>query len=186
MVDTIRTLAAIQALLADNTTRDISPQDIRDAIQSLTVFHCNLHDHNNALYTAIATVNTWTEVALTAPAIENVSAFMGSNDFDQPVAGRIRYLGSVTRIFKIDTTISVKSAGNNKSFEFALGVNGSTDHASAINQRMSTGTDEQALSTMLLTPLNLNDYVSLFVRNVTDDTDILIAHINTVILSLIT
>lgn len=35
MADTIRTLAALQALLADNTSNDISPQDLRDAIYSL-------------------------------------------------------------------------------------------------------------------------------------------------------
>lgn len=35
MTDTARTLAAIKALLADNTTRDISPQDMRDTVESI-------------------------------------------------------------------------------------------------------------------------------------------------------
>lgn len=35
MVDTVRTITALQALLADNTSRDISPQDIRDMLVSL-------------------------------------------------------------------------------------------------------------------------------------------------------
>ncbi len=34
MVDTVRTLAALQALLADNTAGDISPQDVRDMLVS--------------------------------------------------------------------------------------------------------------------------------------------------------
>ncbi len=34
MVDTIRSLTALQALLADNTTGDISPQDVRDLLVS--------------------------------------------------------------------------------------------------------------------------------------------------------
>lgn len=34
MVDTVRTVSAALALLADNTTGDISPQDLRDAIVS--------------------------------------------------------------------------------------------------------------------------------------------------------
>lgn len=34
MTDTVRTLSALQALLADNVTRAISPQDIRDAVIS--------------------------------------------------------------------------------------------------------------------------------------------------------
>jgi hypothetical protein len=35
MVDTARTLAALQALLADNTSGDISPQDVRDFLLSV-------------------------------------------------------------------------------------------------------------------------------------------------------
>jgi hypothetical protein len=34
MADTVRTLTAIQGLLADNTNRAISPQDLRDAVIS--------------------------------------------------------------------------------------------------------------------------------------------------------
>ena len=36
MADTIRTVAALQALLADNATGDISPQDLRDMLVSTT------------------------------------------------------------------------------------------------------------------------------------------------------
>lgn len=35
MVDTVRTIAEMQAILADNTTGDISPQDIRDMLATL-------------------------------------------------------------------------------------------------------------------------------------------------------
>lgn len=35
MADTVRTLAALQALLADNTTQNISPQDVRDMLVSI-------------------------------------------------------------------------------------------------------------------------------------------------------
>jgi len=35
MTDTARTLSAIKELLADNTTGQISPQDVRDAIESI-------------------------------------------------------------------------------------------------------------------------------------------------------
>lgn len=35
MADTVRTIAALQALLADNTEGDISPQDLRDMLVSL-------------------------------------------------------------------------------------------------------------------------------------------------------
>src|SRR5690242_7485885 len=35
MADTVRTLSALQTLLADNTTRAISEQDLRDALYSV-------------------------------------------------------------------------------------------------------------------------------------------------------
>ena len=35
MADTIRAISSLQALLADNTTGDISPQDLRDMLVSL-------------------------------------------------------------------------------------------------------------------------------------------------------
>lgn len=35
MVDTVRTLSALQTLLADNTSGDISPQDVRDMLVSV-------------------------------------------------------------------------------------------------------------------------------------------------------
>lgn len=35
MADTVRTLTALQTLLADNTARAISPQDLRDALYSV-------------------------------------------------------------------------------------------------------------------------------------------------------
>lgn len=38
MADTVRTLSALQALLADNSSRAISPQDIRDAVISAVGF----------------------------------------------------------------------------------------------------------------------------------------------------
>ena len=44
MADTVRTLAALQALLADNSTGDISPQDLRDMLVSLASTQLALYD----------------------------------------------------------------------------------------------------------------------------------------------
>lgn len=44
MTDTVRTLAALQALLADNSTGDISPQDLRDALVSLASIQLAQYD----------------------------------------------------------------------------------------------------------------------------------------------
>ena len=43
MADTIRTLTANKSLLADNTTNDISPQDIRDMVESIVKCYGGLY-----------------------------------------------------------------------------------------------------------------------------------------------
>lgn len=43
MVDTVRTKAALQTLLADNTTGDISPQDLRDMLVSIMGVYGGIH-----------------------------------------------------------------------------------------------------------------------------------------------
>jgi hypothetical protein len=44
MADTVRTLAALQTLLADNATGEISPQDLRDMLVSLASTQLALYD----------------------------------------------------------------------------------------------------------------------------------------------
>lgn len=185
MVDQLRTLTNLKTLLADNTTGNISPQDIRDAVVSLATPYAQCYQHNNASETVISVINTWTEVVLSTPTLTPVSTYSGSNDFDQPANGRIRYLGVPTRMFKIDVAISVESASNNKSFELAVGKNGIVDNASILHQRMTTGTDEQGLNLQLLTSLATNDYVSVFVKNTTDTSNITASHMNIVAISML-
>jgi len=48
MADTIRTRAALLALLADNTTQDISPQDFRDVLVSIMGVFGHIYVDNNS------------------------------------------------------------------------------------------------------------------------------------------
>jgi hypothetical protein len=60
MVDTIRTMAALQSLHADNTTGDISPQDNRDVIVSaMTGGHGGIYVANGSTaQTGVTTADT--------------------------------------------------------------------------------------------------------------------------------
>ena len=48
MVDTQRSLSAIQTLFADNTAGAISPQDLRDAVETLRMGHGEIYVSSTA------------------------------------------------------------------------------------------------------------------------------------------
>ena len=65
MVDTIRTLSALQTLLADNTSGDISPQDLRDMLVS--VWPNGIVDRvTDVTDRSLTTDNTWEDIATTS------------------------------------------------------------------------------------------------------------------------
>ena len=56
MVDTPRTLAEIQALFADNSTKNISPQDLRDFVASIMSEYGSIYVNNGV--TAQGSIDT--------------------------------------------------------------------------------------------------------------------------------
>ena len=72
MTDTIRTLSALQTLLADNTTGAISPQDLRDAIISgLGYLYGTSYDESATIGTddiVVATTAGAAGITITLPA----------------------------------------------------------------------------------------------------------------------
>lgn len=61
MVDTVRTLAALQALLADNTAGDISAQDVRDLLVSAYPSQWFAAGQQALTNTAPAVITTWAQ-----------------------------------------------------------------------------------------------------------------------------
>lgn len=57
MPDTVRTLSALQTLLADNTAGDISPQDVRDMLVS--TYQLDYSADTSITGTATATISKW-------------------------------------------------------------------------------------------------------------------------------
>lgn len=178
MVDTIRTLTDMLALLADNITGDIAPQDVRDLFISSVNQYGQIWEHMNAAETDIDTVDTWTEIVLTSPTLDNVSSLQGSADFDEPADGRLRYLGTPTRKFHITASISITAVGNNKSTQIALGISGTPNLASVAHRFIAVGADEGNIGIQLIVSLATNQYVSAFVKNTTDNTNLTIVHMN--------
>lgn len=169
-MSTQRTKAELDVLFADNTTRQITPERLRDFVESCVPSYGALHFDDPGTPTAIATVSTWTKAA-------NVSTLHAApNRFSQPVNNRLQYDGTTTVMAAVLGTLSFTAAGNNKVLAFAIAINGVIDNASKVRTKITTGTDVQAVTVTAHAVLAPGDYVELFVMNETDDTDLTVEH----------
>lgn len=90
-----------------------------------------------------------------------------AHGFDSPVSGRLRYTGTSTRHFHVACTLSAVPANANRTLYFRVAINGTTMPASEVRQRHSTSTDEQSTAIHVIAHMSQNDYLELYVRNVT-------------------
>lgn len=169
MVDTIRTLAALQMLLANNVEGDVSAQDMRDALLSLISQRGQVSEAGNALVTPISDTTSWFEVLTNTPVLSEVSAIGGSPNFDNPSNCRLRYLGQATRAFRIAASISFSSASNNQEFHIRLGKSGTVSAQAEARRKVgaATGSDVGSTAINWLTTLAQNEYVTIYAKNIT-------------------
>ena len=166
MVDTVRTLAALQSLLADNTTAQISPQDLRDMLVSLTVSHGGL-DMDSATTTTISVMDTWYEVGgnwtLTA---------VSHSNWGSTVEGRLAYGGSITQHIKVLATCTTYAVAGAPQVEYTVGIDGTPITATIMGSVAAGSTLPVALTCSSYAEISAGEYVSLMVRNRTDTNDI--------------
>jgi hypothetical protein len=127
MSDTQRTTAALLALLADNVTGDISPQDIRDLLVSVSGGYGAISVHGGA--SAQGSI-TSTPVKLTGFDTNGIASGTvpdhTTDDItisvagDYLVSGALSFVGSSNATFDID--IYINSTSTNYGFERKLGT----------------------------------------------------------------
>lgn len=178
MVDAIRTLDELKTILADNATRDISEQDMRDQTVSLAMQHGQLSVAGNAVATTIPDNTDFHEVDVTGAILSSVSSILGTDDFDEPANGRLRYVGDETRMFHIVCTISFTAANNNQEIHMRLAKSGSVSAKAEIRRKVATGADVGSTAIHWLTTLETDEYISLFAKNITAANDITIVSFN--------
>lgn len=177
MPNTIKTLTELLVLLADNSTRDISEQDIRNLVVSLTMQHGQLSVAGNAVATTISNNTTFFEADVTGAVLSQQSSILGVDDFDMPATGRLRYLGVETRVFHIMSTISFISEGNNQEIHMELAKSGVVSTEAEIRRKVG-GDDVGSTAMHWLTTLATNEYLSVFAKNITAANDITIVSYN--------
>lgn len=168
MADTQRSVSAILALLADNSTGAISPQDIRDAFVSWRMGMGQIYVadgdgaavsiSDSAVYYE-TTTSTWTLSS-------------GGVWCDESAGnGRLTYTGTADVMVHAACTISFSVAGTNQDLYFRLGKNATPDPAAEVRTRVATSA-VASTAIHLVTMMSTGDYLSLWARNTTSTADI--------------
>lgn len=169
MPDIQQTVAAITTLFADNTTRAISPQDLRDGFLSWRNAHGQLFvAAADAAAVTISDTSSYFEVS--NPVWTESSGLHLFNESGG--SGRLTYIGIVPTVVHVACSISMTSGSNNQVTHWRIGLTGATDPASEVQRKIGTGTDVGSTALHLVTTMSNNDYLSLFVRNATGSNNV--------------
>lgn len=165
MSETQRTVAEIYALLVDNVSGDISPQDLRDAFESWrpAIGEIYVPGADSGAIAITDTTNYFEATGMTW-----TLSTAESRLFDQSAGnGRLTYLGVADAIIKVSLSLSVTAVGNNQLLHFRIGKNAATDDSSERIRFVGTGADVGSSTTQLLSTVSTGDYVSVWARNET-------------------
>ena len=96
----------------------------------------------------------------------------GAND------GRLRYTGATTKMFHTAFTISMDGSGSGTNlYVFGIVKNGTPGDCKVI-QSIAVSNDTQSTALHCMVSLATNDYIELYVGNLTDADDIIVKTIN--------
>jgi hypothetical protein len=160
MVDTDRTIASLQSLLADNTTGDISAQDVRDLLVSLSVKYGDMYVSTPAA-TTISNTTSYFDAAGTWTAGSELK------QFDMNTNGQLRYIGTPSIEVVVFATASITVAGSNDVIHLEFRKNGTDVAGSDAVRKVGTGSDVGAFSVIGITGMATNDYITIAFRNET-------------------
>ena len=166
MAETMRSIATLQSLLADNTVGAISPQDIRDAIiATIQPGHGELSITSTAV-TTVSDTTTWLNGAGTYALSGNAM------NWDMNTNGQLRYTNAAARVVHIAASVSFTTGGSNEIVELAVGKNGSPITPSIVQRKVGSGSDVGAVALHAFTNVTTNDYLTIMVRNITNTSNI--------------
>lgn len=159
MAETQRTLAALIALFADNTTGDISPQDLRDFLVSSQGGYGSIYVNGGS---TAQTGITGTPAKMTGFATNGISSGTTpdhGNDLvtvdvsgDYLINASVSFVGSSSDVFQVEI------------------YNNTTGTGYAFNRFISAGGDTGAAACSALITCAANDEVSLYISSSTGGT----------------
>lgn len=167
MAETPKVLSALLAQLPDNTTGDISPEDIRDAVVSLFPSRGQL-DLTAASPTTFALTNTWYKLAGTTA----LDTTLGQDGFSQYANNELQATKAVAQVLLVTANIELVCGANNKTFGLTFAKNGTAITGIHVSAVLSSSGDGYGFSITALLPVVQNDIISVYVRNETDTTSV--------------
>jgi len=180
MADTQRPVATILALLGNNTTGDISPQDLRDAFVSWRNAH-------GQLYVTTPTATTISDTTNYFETVEPTWALSsGAHLWDESGGnGRLTYTGTAPMTCHVAASVSFTVAGVNDIVHLRIGKNATADPASEASRFVSTGADVGSTALHLITSVSTGDYLSLWVRNESGTDNVTLQYANLQVVSML-
>jgi hypothetical protein len=161
---TKRTIAELFAFFATGQpSRSITPDRVQDLIETLREGFGRI-SLTSQLTTTIPAVNQWVAAAGVT------TAAAACQCFDMPQNGRLRFIGLKPSRVIIEASVNITD-GNNKVFEVALAKNGNVMPETVRVIRLGAGGDIGGSAIMGDFDAVQNDFVEVYIRNVTDNTD---------------
>jgi len=161
MADTERTKADLLALYADNTSGDISPQDLRDLVETM--------DRPVGFMVVSTPATTTIGVAGTYYLAAGTTTLYVSRDFTMPQNNRLTYTGTpkILALVALSLTLSVSGTGN-KTLAITLYKGGGEVSAKYRCRSTLTGATCRSYTIMALVSMTTNDYLEIWITNETD------------------
>lgn len=159
---------ASTGLFKDNTAGDISPQDLRDLVESLHLNFGTIY-MSTAVETVISSGDTWTKSLGTTTSVS-------LRGFDMPANNRLRYTGTPSVHLHGIITLTSSTAAANKTLGYGAyfyddsAASGSVITSTEIRRR-HTSTDIGAAAVAFDQVVDTNDYIELHIKNITDSTN---------------
>lgn len=156
MADTARIKSALAALFADNTAGAISPQDLRDFLETM-------HPSFGGLYfsTPAATTCTLAGTFYKAAGTTTVTAVNRCSHTDN----RITYTGDPSIHMHIAASMSFTTSGTNDIISVCISKNGTPQTGSEARRKVGTGTDVGSTALHWDVMMSTNDYLEVWVSN---------------------
>jgi hypothetical protein len=170
MAENPRSLTELLTALADNTTGDITPEDIRDLVVSLYPSRGQLSlASGGATATTFASSGTYVKVAGTTAIDDSVCSVCVT----MPQNGVLKWEKAQNQVLLVNATLEILPAANNKRYSFTFAKNGTV-----VPELAFTGyygnlhSNPEGVFLSGLIPVSENDEISVVVRNNTDTTAI--------------
>ena len=157
MADTARTKTALAALFADNTSQQISPQDLRDFLETMSPSF-------GGYYFSTPAATTCTD-ASTFYKAAGTTTETNSNRVTVATTNRLTYTGTPTIHVHIAASVSFTTSGTNDVIAVALAKNGTVITGSDMQQYIGAGADIGSTALHFDAMLSTNEYLELWVAN---------------------